>query len=122
MILRNKRISKQANEIQLSVCYGIPDVKRMVQWIFYLFHHDCDYLYQSMLKMPQSEMDIIEIFVRDKNCFGNYGLKWARPLAEWAFNVCLREKFIIRSATTENQYYFTEKCLTKKRGRPTNNN
>ncbi|MBQ6378522.1 MAG: hypothetical protein IJJ56_06975 [Prevotella sp.] len=90
----------------------------MVQWIFYHYHHNCDWLYQEQLATPHRELELIEMFEYDPKCFGNYSEKWARPLSEWAFNACLREKYIIKSATLENQFYFSEKCIIKKRGRP----
>lgn len=118
MILRNKRISKTADEIMLRVSYGLPDVKRMMQQIFCHYHYNCEWLYQEQLATPRSEQDLLDILESDPQCFANYGEKWARPLAEWAFCAALREGYIIQSANHEYLYYFTEKCIKKKRGRP----
>lgn len=118
MILRNKRITKQANEIVLHVSYGLPDARRMAQVVFRQYHHDCDWYYKEALAMPFTENEIIEMFQSNPNCFGNYQEKWARPLAEWCLNAAIREKCIVKSAVNENIYFFTEKAIKKKRGRP----
>lgn len=119
MILRNKRINKHAEEIQLSVSYGQPDVKKMIQWVFNCYYfHGCAWLLTEKLESPHSEQDLIELLKNDPNCFGNYESKWAQQLSEWAFNACLRLGFLKKSATNENRYYFTELCVPKKAGRP----
>ena len=122
MILRNKRINKNADEIQLSVSYGLPDIKRMVQWLFFLYGwHNCDHLLQEKLNQPHTEQEMLEFFQNDLKCFGNFETKWAEQLSEWAFLSCIRNKFIIQSTIDENKFYFTELCIQKKPGRPIKN-
>ena len=119
MVLRNKRINRQANEIMLSVSYGLPDIKKMIQWIFLCYYYkDCDWLLNDRLSTPHTEQEILELFKLDPKCFGNYEEKWANPLSEWAFNFCLREKYIFQSASNDNHYFFTDLCVPKKTGRP----
>ena len=118
MILRNKRISKTADEVMLHVSYGVPDVKRMIQRIFACFHGNCEWVYREELSTPHTELEIIDRLESFPECFGNFQEKWAQQLAEWAINVSIREKFIIQSATHENLFYFSEILIPKKRGRP----
>jgi len=119
MIIRNKRISKFADEVQLCVSYTSVDIKKMVQWLFRCYYHkDCKWLIPQELATPHTEQDIIELFQCDPKCFANYQDKWSRLLSEWAFNISLKEGFIQKSATTENAYFFSPKCVQKKRGRP----
>lgn len=119
MILRNKRISQQASEIQLSLSYGVADVRKMVQWMYKCyFHKGCDWLASSLLAQPHTEQELLGLLASDPQCFGNYQTKWAETLAQWALNVSLREKIIIKSATEPNTYFFTDLAVAKKIGRP----
>lgn len=119
MILRNKRIKKEAEEIQLYVSYGEPDVKKMVQWMFNCYYyHNCQWLLTEKLEQPHSEQELLEILQNDPKCFGNFETKWAKLLAEWAFNSCIRHGYLKPSAIDENRYYFTELCVPRKAGRP----
>ncbi len=118
MVIRNKRISQSASEVQLTVCIDCIAVRKMLKWILKgYFYADSWWIMDRILNTPHTEQEIIEILSSDSKCFGNYE-KWSRPLAEWAFKILLRENLIIKSVSEENSFYFTESCIPKKRGRP----
>ena len=119
LILRNKKISPTAKNVQLSVCYGDVDVKRMMQWIFLCYYYKgSDWRLKEILAEPHSEQDILYLLTIDPKCFGNFQGKWGKLLSEWCFNLALRNQYIISSVVDKNVYYFTESCVEKHRGRP----
>lgn len=121
MILRNKRISKEAADISLHISYSEVDARKMVQWIFYCYYYKgSDWRLREILAEPVTEQDLLDLFATDWRCFGNFQAKWAETLAGWALAVCLRKKWIIQSQTTPNTFYFTDFCVQKKKGRPKN--
>ena len=123
MIVRNRRIGKDASEIQLSLSYTSVDVRKMVQWIFACYYiKGCDFLEEKELATPHSQQEIIELFQCDWRCFGNYADKWSRLLGEWAFRTCISKGYIQESAKHPNTFFFTRLCLKKKPGRPPKNN
>lgn len=120
MVLCNKKISVSADVVQLSLSYSEVDVLRMAKYIFnQCLGGDNEWMQPDLLQTPQTEQLIRSYLARSPRCFGNYEAKWAEQLGLWAFNVCLRQGFLRKSATVDDCYYFTDLCVQKKRGRPT---
>ena len=112
MILRNKRIGLKAEEVQIQVGFGLPDVKR-----FILMYTDILSKYGNMLRDPVHEQDLRYFFEHHGEIFLSWPEKWREQLSAWAWCCAVRHGFLRQSATNENTFYFTDKAV-KKRGRP----
>lgn len=119
MVLRNKRISVSSDVVQLSISYSEVDVLRMVKYIFnQCFGGENEWMQAELLQEPQTEQTIMAYLTNSPKCFGNYEHKWGEQLGSWAFSLCIRKKYIRKSVTDRNLYFFTDLCIQRKRGRP----
>ena len=115
MVLREKRISNKSDNVQLSVSYGIADVK---SWLRLYVSPDgvCEEVFRTC---PLTEQDIRFFLEHHASAFASYPEKWREQLSGWAFAVAVRHGLLKPVATDENRYYFAD-CLFAKRGRPKN--
>lgn len=112
MVLRNKRISNKADVVQIHVSFGVPDVK---QWL--MMYAQLLMCVDDAKSRTHNEQDVRLWLENDGRAFLSWPKQWRGMLSSWAWAVALREKFVISSATNENQFYLSD-CLFSKRGRP----
>ena len=119
MILRNRKIDTSADEIQLAVCYGQPDVRKMVQHCVQTYYwHESDHLLKLNLEEPHSELELTEVLELNPSCFFAYPPRWRSELAKWCFCSAVRQGFFKESPTAKGMFYITTKAVPKKIGRP----
>ena len=119
MILRNRLIDCKADEISMQLSYSVPDVKRMLRDIISLyFWHNSDWFLVECMAEAYDEPTIIGLFECYPKGFAIFPSKWKTAMSRWAFSVAVREGYIIRSTADETKYYFTEKVIPKRIGRP----
>lgn len=113
MVLREKRISNKSDNVQLSVSYGIADVKSWLR-----LYVSPDGVCEEVLRTIQhTEQDIRFWFEHHSNAFAAYPQKWREQLSGWAFCVAVRHKMLLPTAADENRYYLAD-CLFARIGRP----
>ena len=119
MVLRNKRISPDADVVQLSLSYSEVDVFRLFKFIFnQCLGADSEWMQTELLQTPFSEQLVMSYLTEHPKCFGNYDYKWAIQLSRWAFHQAIRNGYIKPSVTADNTIYFTDVCAVRRRGRP----
>lgn len=119
MVLRNKRINVDSDTVQLSLSYSEVDVLRMFQFIFnQCLGGDNEWIQADLLQTPFSEQLVMSYLTEHPKCFGNHDYKWSIQLARWAFTQAVGNGYIKQSVTADNTIYFTEKCVVRRRGRP----
>jgi len=119
MIIRNKNISTNADIVTFSVSFSDTDVLRLLKFIF----AEClggasEWMIPDILQTPFPEQLVLEYLSQNPKCFGSFDSKWATQLARWALALALRNGFLKPSVTVDNVVYFSEVCVTRKRGRP----
>lgn len=108
MVLREKKISNQSNNVQLQVSFGLPDVKDLLK------------IYASLMQsqdFEHTEKDVRHWLENDYKAFAGWPYKWREQLSGWAFCVAVRHKMLLPTAADENRYYLAD-CLFARRGRP----
>jgi len=117
MILRNRRINLDADEIMLSVSFTKADVKRILTDAVALHYwKGIDRLLRLHMEEPKPETEFRELIEHHPSFFG-FPEKWRAELSRWAFASALRQNLIKKSATSE-LYYIGTKILPHKIGRP----
>ena len=104
MIIRNKRASStQANEITFSMAFTISDVR---QWLERLYTNidKC-----GIPQLPFSAEDIKSFIIKDP--LREFAVKYSDWVAEWAWNVAVREGFVEPSSITDGQYFISPKYV-----------
>lgn len=120
MITRKNNINPESDEISFVVSYSAVDVWSWLHHFCWLLHRDNPNDFDFALHSPKSKMDFIHYLVHSTD----FGLGWmpekrATPIAEWAFEVALRQKYIKPSKEKNGiQYYAFTAMMTKKNGRP----
>ncbi len=110
-VIREKKINFKSDEIKLSCSFSVVDVKALLQ--MYASDEEFARNYQ------EDEKSVRYWFEHDGRAFLSWPQKWREQLSGWAFNVAVRNKLLVPSATNENKYYLAD-CLFVKRGRPKN--
>lgn len=108
MVLREKRISNQSDNVQLQLSYGVPDVTALLK-IYAGLMVSQDY--------EHTEKDVRYWFEHDYKAFAGWPEKWREQLSGWAFCVAVRHKMLLPTAADENRYYLAD-SLYARRGRP----
>ena len=118
MILRNKKIKPQADEVQVAVSFGLPDVREWMRRYATLFLICGDKAGKELAQsIPVTEGDIRKWMEKDPTVLANWPSVWRDQLSAWAFATAVRHGLLTESATP-NRYYLSDECFTK-RGRPT---
>lgn len=121
MILRNKRISKEAADIQLHVSFSAADVRNWIKMYAYTFTHGelSGYNYDYARSALMDEADVRWYFEHEGRILLSWPTKWKEQLSAWAWAVAIREGFLKPSATPghENEYHFADSML-RPVGRP----
>lgn len=107
-----------ADEVQLAVSFGVPDVREWMRRYASLFlicgAKAGKELAQSI---PVTEGDIRHFMEKDPTVLANWPGVWRDQFSKWAFSVAVRHGLLTESATP-NRYFLSSECFTK-RGRPT---
>lgn len=120
MIQRKNNISTDADEISFTVSFSSVDVWSWLHHFCFLLHRDDPHDYNFALDLPKSKMDFVHYLVHSTD----HGVGWmpekkATLIAEWAFELALRKKYIKPSKEKNGiQYYAFTAMMTKKNGRP----
>ena len=113
MVLRNKKLSSNSATAELSVSYGLPDVKAMLR-----LYVSLDGVIEEIYKtISVTEHDVRYFLEQEGRAFQSYPDKWREQLSAWAFAVAVKNRLLIPTATNPDKYYFAD-CLFKKAGRP----
>lgn len=118
MIVRNHKINKNADEIQLRMSFSKVDVLKWLRLLGSTYNSD-EETRQWFLSHTFDENDIRYFFEHHGQALASLDTKWREELSGWAWNVAVREKFLVQSSTPgrEREYYPTE-TLLKRVGRP----
>ena len=108
MVLREKRISNQSDNVQLQLSYGVPDVTALLK-IYAGLMADKDF--------EHTEKDVRYWLEHDGRAFLSWPEKWKEQLSGWCFATAVRNKLLEPTAVDENRYYLAD-CLFARRGRP----
>ena len=101
MILRNRKISESANEIQMHLSYSVPDV---LQWCRELY--DLCAVNPVVLKMGWSMEELINYFGETK--FSEHKIKHKQSLARWCVATAVRKGYLIKSVEGDLSYFLAE--------------
>lgn len=120
MIQRKNQISMGASEVSFTVSYSAIDVWSWLHYMAWLLHRDNPQDFDFALNTPKTKEDVIHFLT---NC-PDHGLGWmpekrALPIAEWAFGVALKKKYILPTYEKDGRQYYTfASMLARKNGRP----
>ena len=120
MIQRKNQITLGSSEISFSVSYSAIDVWSWLHHFAWLMHRDNPLDFDVALNTPRTKQDIIHFLT---HC-PDHGLGWmpekrALPIAEWAFDMALKRKYLLPTFEKDGrQYYTLASMLAKKNGRP----
>lgn len=109
-----------ASEVSFTVSYSAIDVWSWLHYMAWLMHRDNPQDYDFALNTPKTKEDVIHFLT---HC-SDHGLGWmpekrALPIAEWAFGVALRKKYILPTYEKDGRQFYTfASMLAKKNGRP----
>ena len=119
MILRNKKISIKAESVELSVSFGVPDVREWVRLYASALTHGREENIVWAKNEAITEIDMRYFFEHHGNILLALPEKWRSQLSAWGWATAVREKFLKPSATPngKNEYYLSENAFIK-RGRP----
>lgn len=110
MVLRERKINCQANDIKLSLSFGVPDCRAFMKMY-------ADIVGDIQKDCPSSEHDVRYWLEHDGRAFLSWPTKWREQLSGWCFATAVRNKLLIPTAADPNRYYLAD-CLLVKRGRP----
>ena len=113
MVLRERRINYQSNDVKLSLSFGVADVKALMKMYAEMFDDDLLFAKDN----PNSESDIRYWLEHDGRAFLSWPDKWRKELSGWCFATALRNGFLEPTAADKNRYFLSD-CLFAKRGRP----
>ena len=102
MIVRKKHINTDANEIQLAISYGKPDVKEWCRDLYAKIAY-----WPKVLAMTWSQEEIISYFCQ--NCFSGYQQKYREQLARWATAAAIREGYFVEDVILPRTYKLSDK-------------
>lgn len=108
MVLREKRISNQSDNVQLQLSYGVPDVTALLK------------IYAGLMAsqdFEHTEKDVRYWLEHDGRAFLSWPDKWREQLSGWCFAVAVRNGLLKPTAIDENRYYLAD-SLFSRRGRP----
>lgn len=120
MIQRKNQISMDASEVSFTVSYSAIDVWSWLHYMAWLLHRDNPQDFDRALNVPKSKQDIIHFLT---HC-PDHGLGWmpekrALPIAEWAFALALKKKYILPTYEKDGRQFYTfAAMLARKNGRP----
>ena len=109
MVLRERKINNNADEVQVHCSFGVPDVKAL----FKMYATMCE----PIKDYQHTEHDVRYWLEHDGRAFLSWPNKWREQLSGWAFAVAVRNKLLKPTAANENKYYLAD-FLFAKRGRP----
>ena len=101
MIVRKRHISTEADEIQLAISYGKPDIK---EWCKEIYNKIANW--PKVLAMPWSQEEIINYF--SQNCFKDFKQKYRTQLARWATAAAIRAGFFVEDVVLPRTYKLSE--------------
>lgn len=108
MVLREKRINNNSDNVQLHLSFGLPDVKAFLKE---LASHS-----EALREYQFSEADVRYFLERCPNAFVSYPDKWKKQLSAWVFCVAVRNG-LLEPCATKDRYYLADSLFVK-RGRP----
>ena len=116
MIVRKQQIKLTAEEVSMQVSFSLPDIKRAMQKLYSLIVEKCGIKFTENL--PWTELDLLYFLEHDTFCF--FPQKYREQLSAWAFEMCLRHKFILSGNDDESpqKIYFLSQKLRHRIGRP----
>ena len=109
MVLREKKINNNCDDVQLKISFGLADVKAL----FKIYASSCI----RIKDYQHSEKDVRYWLEHHEMAFLSWPQKWREQLSSWGFAVAVRNKLLIPTSTNENKFYLAD-CLFAKRGRP----
>ena len=108
-----------ANEIQLSLSFSKVDV---LKWLRSFATICCKYdkeLEDSWLSSSLTEKDVRHYLENDSMVLGSYEERWREKISAWAWNVAVREKYLVQSSTPGREHdFYPDPILLKRVGRP----
>ena len=120
MIQRKNQISLGASEVSFTVSYSAIDVWSWLHYMAWLLHRDNPQDFDFALNCPKTKEDVIHFLT---HC-SDHGLGWmpqkrALPIAEWAFALALKKKYILPTYEKDGRQFYTfASMLARKNGRP----
>ena len=112
MVLRERKINQNSDEVQVHCSFSLVDVCGFLKMYAEPF--------AEIREIPHTEQDICHWLEYSGRAFLSWPQKWRPELSKWCFAVALRNNLLIQSATGKNYYYLAD-CLFAKRGRPKKN-
>lgn len=101
MIVRKRNINVEADEIQLAISYGKPDIK---EWCRELYAKIA--CWPKVLAMTWSQEEIISYF--SQNCFSEFQPKYRVQLARWATAAAIRAGYFVEDVILPRTYKLSE--------------
>lgn len=119
MIIRNKRLNTNANEVMLSVCFSKVDVLKWLRRFTNIYCKGMKELEDNWINTMITEKDVRNFLEQDGMVLGSFEERWREQLSAWAWNVAVREKYLKQSSTPgEGHIFYPTETLLKKVGRP----
>ena len=120
MIFRNRKISLNASEIQLHMSLSKVDVLAWVRK--FVSHYDAfeDEVRNEVLsEYFITEREMRKFFENDSKCLSIFPARYSEQISGWAWNICIKEGYLIASSTPGIEKTYRLAPITMKRvGRP----
>ena len=116
MIIRNRKINNSSREIQFSVSFGSPDLRRLLKDILGYHYQqldddpDFDWKHDAN-KYPLSESELRGSFAHPRASTSLLPAKTREAVAQWAFAQLLAQGFVSERVGQPGTYFFTEKAF-----------
>lgn len=104
------------------VSFSATDIWSWLHHFCWLLHRGKEADYDFALNLPKFKEDIIYYLLHS----ADHGLGWmpekrALPIAEWAFDLAVRKKYLLPAGEKDGRKYYTfAAMLARKVGRPKN--
>ena len=117
MIGRNRRISNNSKEIQFTLSFGLPDIKRLVKYNLHWSYQFKDEFPDEDWRVDANKYPFTEAEMREGLAHKNTPTsllpdKLREQVAAWAFAQMLAQGFVAERVGMPGTYYFTEKAFS----------